>query len=265
MQLANTVKDDILQLIEYSSFIVMIFRRHQELYIKCFSDLYKINKFDIFFKITWLIFCICKVTILKRKYETDSSFSLLIAVYEITKEQIQGFYTIKLGNLENLPNEIGIKNLNFSVLLKEQITFQLLKIFKAENINQIFSEHSNDFESFYNTLNSNYLSILLPDEINDMLIYDHYLEQNYFNQNKRNENSCQMQSFSSINSDSTLDNSLYSNENLEISNWIAKIELFYEHDTDYLFQKFTNLHFTRKKLILFVEIYDHFKSKNLFD
>jgi len=264
LQLTDTVKDDILQLLEHSSLIITVFRKHQDLFLVYFSDLHIIYKFEILFKISWLIFCICKITSLKRKYEKDSSFCLLISVYSIIRDYTQGLCDIKIGNFENLVNELGIKNIHLSHSLKELIGIQLCKVFKSKNIGQIFTEHYNDFNSFYNTLNSYYLTILLPDEINDMLIYDHYLEQNYFNPNLKNEfNNNSIQNVSTINSESNYDNSITLNENLDIINWISKIEIFSDCDTFYLYQKYTNIHFTRKRLILFVEIYDNFKSKIL--
>ena len=170
MSISSSLKDEIQNLIDYYIFINSFFLKLHEIFNMNFLKSCDQNKIEKILKISWIIFCIARKTILKRKNELETSSSLLLVICDMVKD-------IYNDSFENNTNELALNYINQNILLRDEIINQLLKILKIQDFSSLIQEFSINIEHTIEVLIVYYMEILIPDELNDLIIIYQDLEQ----------------------------------------------------------------------------------------
>ena len=67
--------------------------------------------------------------------------------------------------------------INQNILIRDEIRNQLLKIIKIQDFSSLIQEFSINIEHTIEVLIVYYMEILIPDELNDLIIFEQYMEQ----------------------------------------------------------------------------------------
>ena len=80
-------------------------------------------------------------------------------------------------SFENNTNELTLNYINQNILIRDEIRNQLLKIIKIQDFSSLIQEFSINIEHTIEVLIVYYMEILIPDELNDLIIFEQYMEQ----------------------------------------------------------------------------------------
>ena len=80
-------------------------------------------------------------------------------------------------SFENNTNELTLNYINQNILIRDEIRNQLLKIIKIQDFSSLIQEFSINIEHTIEVLIVYYMEILIPDELNDLIIIYQDLEQ----------------------------------------------------------------------------------------
>lgn len=239
----------------------------------------------------WLTFCYLKKVILKRKNDVLQCVLLLAAILEIfrneIKEIISSYSTsdIYLGDYENFVKDIIANFSNSDIPTKNE--FEISKFFdfypKEGNTLHLFSTKN------YSLLLQKYFEILMPDEIDDIKIFENFFidkkikntpirnrVQNSFNnshfslQSTANSNKFNLNLSSSplnlnFNSPSPLNHlnlktSPLNNDKQSIDKFFESSSEYAYLDISYLFKKFAKFNF-ENKAFFYRYLYDDFDKQ----
>jgi hypothetical protein len=171
--LSEQIKGEVAYLFQYYSFMNNLLDRLFKSFETYFGNYTRgLDCFDSLLKVIWLIICYIKKTALKRKNDNhESSLLICCLLDEIRLQLLNDYSNLNLGTYDKYLKAVNINDKDSGAKVANLKT-HIKTLFESLDSKDLFKP--GNLEATYNNINERYGEVLMPEEIDDMLIYNSY-------------------------------------------------------------------------------------------